>query len=133
MWDTWEELACRPVILSSTLVVFGPAMTVMVPFEVTEESAGLSLKLKTLPGVGDLPAGSKGLGVGKAADPGEAPQAAAHSKIEARASQHRVLGIPQQVTGAGREFSSGPLAIFGSAQTWCAAAGAGRRRVRQNP
>src|SRR5436853_369130 len=107
-----EELACRPVILSSTLVVFGPATTVMVPFEVTEESAAFSLKVKTLPGVGDVPAAADGLGVVNAAEPGEAPQAETHSRIEARASQHRVLGIPQQVTGAGREFSSGPLPIF---------------------
>src|SRR4051794_18105130 len=131
MWEMWDELACKPVILNSMLVVLRPAVTVIVPLEVTEESAGFSLKLKIFPGAGDLLAEADGDRAADAAVPiGEAPHAATQSKINGSASQHRVLGKPQQVTGAGREFSPGPLAIFEKPQTWCAA-GAGRRRERQ--
>jgi len=88
------------------LVVFGPAVTVIVPFEVTDESAGFSLKVKILAGAGDLVGEVDGDRAADAAVPiGEAPHAATQSKITGSASQHRVLGIPQQVTGAGREFS----------------------------
>jgi len=104
MWETWDELACRPLILSSMLVVFGPAVSVIVPLEVTDESAGFSLKAKTLTGAAELLA--EGLaGVGEAVDACSPPHAATQSRIEASANQHGVLGIPQQVTGAGREFS----------------------------
>src|SRR5437762_4727225 len=129
----WDELACRPVILSSMLVVFGPAVTVIVPLDVTEESAGFSLKLNTFPGIGDLLAEAEGLGgVGEAVAAWSPPHAATQSRIEASANQHRVLGIPQQVTGAGREFS-----VFRPAPRrvdragWMA--GGVRRRVRQKP
>jgi hypothetical protein len=132
MCEMWFELACRPVIFNSMLVDFGLAISVIVPFDLTEESAGFSLKVKTLPGVGEVLPEAEGLGVGKIAEPGEAPQAATHSTIEARASQHRVLGIPQQVTGAGRELSlPGPLRVE-SDQAWCTAGGV-RRRERQKP
>ena len=94
MCETCEELACKPVILSSMLVVFGPAVSVIVPFEVTEASAGLRLKVKSLPGAGDLDGEADGLGgVGEAVEACSPPQAATQSRIEASASQHRVLGI----------------------------------------
>src|SRR6266480_658460 len=106
MCEMWDELACRPVILNSMLVDFGPAISVIVPLDVTEESAGFSLKLKTFPGVGELLAEAEGLGgVGEAVDACSPPHAATQSTIEASTNQHGVLGIPQQVTGAGREFS----------------------------
>ena len=114
MCETCEELACRPVILNSMLVVCGPAVSVMVPFDVTVESAGFSLKVKTLSGVGEW------LGEGSVEREGEAspvpiptaPHPVAATRSTATAYLHSALGIPQQVTGAGREFSSGPLAIF---------------------
>ena len=88
------------------LVVFGPAVSVIVPLEVTDESAGFSLKAKTLTGAAELLAEAEGLGgVGQAVDACSPPHAATQSRIEASANQHGVLGIPQQVTGAGREFS----------------------------
>src|SRR6266536_1642785 len=111
--ETWDELAWRPVILSSRLVVFGPAVNVIVPFEVTDASAGFSLKVKAFPGAAEVLGEADGLGgVGEAVEACSPPHAATQSRIVASASQHRVLGIPQQVTGAGREFDlSGPLRV----------------------
>src|SRR5512132_659917 len=65
MCETCDELAWRPVIFSSSVVVFGPAVRVIVPFDVTVASAGFSLKVKTFPGVGELLDVAEGLGVGE--------------------------------------------------------------------
>src|SRR5437870_5006242 len=87
MWETWDELACRPLFVSSMLGVYGPAVSVIVPLEVTDESAGFSLKAKTLTGAAELLAEAEGLGgVGQAVDACSPPHAATQSRIEASAN-----------------------------------------------
>jgi len=99
---------------------------------VTDESAGFSLKVKTLPGFADLLGEADGLGgVGEAVEACSPPQAATQSRIEASASQHRVLDIYRSRLLERAGDSARPACDLLKVQTWCAA-GAGRRRVRQN-
>src|SRR5215510_4826342 len=89
------------------VTVFWPAVTVIVPFEVTVASAGLSVKVKTFAlgeggWLGEACADSEGDGDGLAAP--SSPHAAAATATRATRNPHSALGIPVQVTGAGREF-----------------------------
>ena len=111
-----DELAASPVIFNSIVVVFGPAVTVIVPFAVTVESAGFSLNVKTLAvpdgePLGELDWLAEGSGDGCSAVP-TAPHAAVTHRISAKAMVHGDLGIPLQVTGAGRGFPPARIANF---------------------
>src|SRR2546425_13025939 len=110
MWETWDELPWRPVILSSIVVVFWPAVNVMVPFAVMPAPAGFSVKWKTF-GLGDAELLAEGCAEadGEAVAAWSPPQAVAPRRIRPTAILHSALGIPVQVTGAGRGFIPGPV------------------------
>jgi len=92
-------------------VLAGATVTVIVPEALTPGS-GLSLKMKPL-GLEDTFDEVSGLGEGDGDDPDVAPQAAAqtanattatHALTDVNPALHRVVALPLQVTGAGREL-----------------------------
>src|SRR5207249_10599073 len=77
MCETWLEFACRPATLTSTVVLAGATVTVIVPAAPTPGS-GLSLKMRPL-GLEDTFDEVSGLGEGDGDDPDVSPQAAAQT------------------------------------------------------
>src|SRR5260370_29462632 len=135
MCETWTDSACRPVILSSRVVVRAAAVRLMVPLALTPGS-GVSLNASGLAVV-------EGEGVGEVTGVGEGdveddppPQATAQSAIAAshalahfNPAQHRVRALPQQVTGSGLEFSFIPCRSL-SAYACCSCRALRSRAIR---
>src|SRR5260370_10835095 len=104
MCETCDEFACRPVILSSTVTVFGAAITVIVPLAVTPGS-GLSLKRRPVGlGLGEgFGEEAGGVGDGDCDAPDWPPHAIAQS-ASAPTESHNL-----STTAAGYWSSSSPF------------------------
>src|SRR5690349_13081560 len=134
MCETWVELAWRPLIISSSVVVRAAAVRLIVPVALTPGS-GVSLKFSGV-------ALAEADGAGEAVEVGDGevdtdvppPHAMEHRAIAAshvlahvNPAQHRARALPQQVAVAGWEFSFIPARRFRVTRAWAAVRGAGAR------
>src|SRR5205823_358926 len=110
MCETWLEFACRPATLTSTVVLAGATVTVIVP-AAPPPGSGLSFKMRPLgledtfdevwTGRGRLRRSRRGA-AGRRTN-GERKHAN-HALTDVNPALHRVVALPLQVTGAGREL-----------------------------
>src|SRR5919201_5488785 len=104
MCETCDELAGRPVILSSTVMSVAPVKTTTVPLAVTPAS-GDSLNVMV------VDAGGDGDGVAAASPPHAATQrtiatVATHAPADGIAARHRAIGITPAGYWSGAGFLS---------------------------
>src|SRR6202165_2331441 len=116
MCEIWDDEAWSPLIFSSTMVDPCCGVTMMVPAAVVVAGgAGAIGKVRpTGPDVGEGLGATDGLATTGGDELEWPPQATTHAVTATTAnhfcadvnpSRHRVLALPQQVTGAGREWN----------------------------